>query len=155
MNTKKSIIQVLTLVVMLFAFVLAPPPAKAQVTATSFQDMLYGPTNVAGSSTLTVLTARVIDLPQGKGFAFIPASYGTNASTAAQTYTFALSYDGTNWSTLGPTYVCSMNGTTVVRGYTNFPPTVIGNVPKIKLLTIQNAHTASLFVSNSVLSVSN
>jgi len=87
----------------------------------------------------------------GKGVSVAPKIVGTNAGTANVTFYFDFSVDGTRWVTRAPvplTYQIAQNGTTVVNGFTNFPPTLIDNYTYIRCYLMTNAHTDSIFVSN-------
>lgn len=134
-------------------------PAEAQVTPTSYTALTGIPASVAGGATSN-LTSTAIDVRQGKGMAVFAYFAGTNASaTSALTLTFGTSYDGTNYSTTGGglTLAPVANGTTAVRAYTNFPPDLLNNVQKVKLLSLANANDATntLFITNIVVSFGN
>ncbi len=131
-------------------------PTQAQVTPTSYTSLTGLVTSVAGGATSN-LTSTAIDVRQGKGMAVFAYFAGTNASaTGALTLTFGTSYDGTNYSTTGGGLIFApvANGTTAVRAYTNFPPDLLNNVQKVKLLSVANGNDATntLYLTNIVVS---
>jgi hypothetical protein len=155
---KKPLFRFLAAAFLLLALIcLMAPPVVAQQNLTTFRPrtnvFTSVPSSVAASSTATVASEAVGVWP-GRGLAVFPYFAGTNASTANVILAFNVSYDGTNWSTTTPILLTNvMNGTTAVRGYHHIPASSLDNVRAIRLQTIQNAHNASLFVTNVVWSL--
>jgi hypothetical protein len=119
------------------ALVLSPPDLNAQVTQGTFA----APTYVEAAATSNVVT-KAVAVRQNRGLAIMPEFKILSASTANLTFTFDVSRDGTNWSTTGPfVWVIAANGTTLVRGYTNLPPTALDNINWIRLTSVANAAT--------------
>jgi hypothetical protein len=155
---KKHLLRIVAAVILLLTIIcLVTPPVVAQQNLTPFPPRTNAftsvPSFVAGSATSNVLSQAVGVWP-GRGMAVFPYFAGTNASTANVIFAFTVSYDGTNWSTTTPILLTNaMNGTTAVRGFHHIPASSLDNVRAIRLQTIQNAHTASVFVTNVVWSV--
>jgi hypothetical protein len=151
MKMWSAMLMVLAIICMLAA----PATSQAQVTPTATGEFL-GSTYLINGSVTSNINTSAISVRQAKGLAFLPLLAGTNASTAAVTFVFDVSVDGTNFTTSSPlAFAVAMNGTTAVRGYTNFSSTLLDNVSHLRLRSIQNAHTASVFVTNAVWSVKN
>lgn len=129
------------------------PAAFAQVAPTTYGTFSNVPSIVTTTATSNVLSAP-ITVRQGRGLAIFPHFAGTNAGTANVIFRFAVSYDGTNWSTTTLNVTNAMSGTTAVRGFENLKPDVLANVRAIRLENINNAHTASVFITNVVWSIS-
>lgn len=135
-------------------------PTQAQVTPTSWTTLTGIPAKVVGGTTSNI-TSTAVDVRQGKGMAVFFYYGSTNGAvgTGAVTLTFGVTYDGTNYSdnSGGLTFAPLLNAATGRRAYTNFPATLLGNVQKIKLLSIANANdeTNTVYLTNVVLSVSN
>lgn len=101
------------------------------------------------SSNLVSTTVSPISLRQGTGVAVAAYLAGTNATTSQVGIGFTTSLDGTNYATAVTHWaLLTLNGTTAVRSYTNFPAATLDNARKFKILTITNGHTASVFLTN-------
>lgn len=137
------------------AALMAPERAGAQVAPTTWSTITNLPTQVLGAMT-TNLNTGIIEVRKGRGLAVSPYFACTNASGSNVVLNFQVSIDGTNYTTLsGLSYTLPNSGTTAVRGFTNFPATVLDNVRFVRVGTIQNVHLSTLFVSNVMWSVSN
>ena len=96
-----------------------------------------------------LVNAAAIDINPDTGIAVSAYVAGTNATTSQVGLGFATSLDGTNYSTtVTHWHLLTLNGTTAVRSYTNFPASGLDNARKFKLLTVTNGHTASIFLTN-------
>jgi hypothetical protein len=158
MKGKIGLLQIVAGVGLIGALLCASPPkAAAQLTPNTYANILTNSgTWEIGASSTSNINAGVAFVRKDRGLALLPSFAGNNAGSAALTFTFDVSADGTNYSTTpGITVAFAMNGTTGVRGYTNFPPTQLNNVRTIRLRSIQNAHTASLFITNLTYSYHN
>lgn len=100
----------------------------------------------------TGATSNVLDditVYKGRGLSILPHFAGTNAGTANVTFRFEVSADGTNFTTTGPLQlIVAMNGATGVRGWTNWSAATLDNIRAVRLASIANAHTASIFPTN-------
>lgn len=143
-----------------FALILSalidPPPADAQTTPTTYGAFTNGVLTVTNAQTLTVLTDGVT-VRQGKGMAIMPYFVSLTDPTAANTtFNFDVSYDGTNWTTTSPfSLAVGHNSTTPVRGFTNWNATLLANVRQIRLRSVANGGTNTIYVTNVTWSVSN
>lgn len=133
---------------------LAPPQAQAQTPvgvagAPSFAAFTNMPTTVLLNSN-AVINSGIITLRANQGIAILPifAFTNGNAGTNVQ-FSFTGSPDLTNWTTSA---VFSMtvagNGSTGVVGYTNVPPTWLNNIRYLRVSSITNQHTSTLFLTN-------
>ena len=141
-------------IVSLFALAL---PARAQLTPTTVTDSISNIITCTLTST-NVVNAKEITLRQGKGVAIAPYFVGTQSTnTGVIAFFFAVSVDGSNYSTTTIRAASTANATTAVRDYILIPPSTLDNARKIKLLTITNAlaNMASLTVSNLHISIAN
>jgi hypothetical protein len=138
------------------AFVLAaPPPAQAQVTGNTFGTFDNVPALMTASSTSNVVSTGV-SVRQGKGMAIMPYFVDTNSTAANLIFKFNVSYDGTNWGTTLPILITNaLNGTTAVRGFFNIPPDTLNNVRQLRLQSIVNGQTNTVWITNVVWSVGN
>jgi hypothetical protein len=132
------------------------PAASAQVTPVNYGVFTNGVITATNGQTVTVLTSGV-DVRQGRGMAILPYFVGLTDPTAANTtFHFDVSYDGTNWTTTSPfSLAVTHNSTTPVRGYTNWNATLLANVAKIRLRSVVNGGTNTIYVTNVTWSVSN
>src|SRR5262249_3552178 len=130
-------------------------PASAQVS--------YPRTNVcAGYTVLTATTAQSlgfstneITLYRDRGLSLFSTAVATNGRPALGTIRLDVSYNGSNWTTTTPLqWSYSLNGTTPVTAWTNFPPSVLDNVKKARIASVSNAHSASILFTNVVSSIS-
>ena len=144
----------LLMVVGLVAAIWLPPPVLGQVTPTTWSAFTGVPAYVEGGAQSN-LTSTAISVRKDRGLSIIPIFAGTNSGTANLIFTGKVSPDKTNWCTVTPfTYTVAMNGTTGVVGYTNWPPTLLNNVAWFQLTSISNGHTASVYITNVLWSVS-
>ena len=159
MRTRKHFLA--TLLVIL-AFILPALTVRAQVTPNTLGNALTNGTTViidatADQSNIVASTVVNIDLRKDRGIGFQATIGSTNAATLQTGISFALSVDGSNYTTANNYWfiIPALNGTAPVTAFTNFPPALVGNARKIRVLQITNGHTASLFVSNITYSFSN
>ena len=128
-------------------------PAPAQVTASSIVPALTNNSTLGLITNATVTfsgtTNAVCDIYAGKGLGLY-ANFASDAATVSNvTFTFSLSPDGTNWSTtLEPSIVLPLNGTTAVKFMTNLPPALIDGAKQIRLKSIATPSITSLAVTN-------
>lgn len=87
------------------------------------------------------------------GMAIVPKFAAANTTTTNLDFVFALSADGTNWSTHTLTYSEAFNSTTAVIGYTNFPADTLDNVRWLRLASIYNRSATNIWVTNVTWSV--
>lgn len=140
--------------ILAIALILPIVSLHAQVLPTT-----YGYFTVATNLTLTnaqtyTVNSAGVDVRQGRGLVIMPYFAGTDTTSADCVFKFALSADGTNYTTTTPlSFTNSLNSATAVRGYYFFTPLQLDNVYKIRLTSIQNAHTNSIVVTNVLWSV--
>ena len=158
-RTNRTLLELL-MVVALMALVLVAMVLPAQA-ADTFQPNRYdnvltnGVTTVTNAATATV-AGKPFTLRQGQGFGVFTTFVGTNAGTANMITKWDVSYDGTTYTTTQPLRATNaMNNTTAVRGWTWFSPQQVDGVRTIKLTGIGNEHTASLLVTNVIVSYPN
>ena len=139
--------------VCLFACLLAPAPAQAQVTPTYVGSITNLPPYLLGSG-VTNFTS-IIPIRQTRGMALWFSMGATNAC-ATTTWTFwKFSPDGTNWSTTTIPIGTVMNGTTGVISWTNLPPVVTDNSMYMGCVSASNPHTATVWFTNGLFSSRN
>lgn len=112
-------------------------PTTAVVLTTSTSTLLPNAT--------TTVTSQAFTVNHLTGFALVPKFALSGTGSSALTFNFAVSVDGTNWTTTTPfSAAVSANGTTSVTGWYNIPPLNTGtgcaNAPYVRLATIQNAN---------------
>lgn len=114
--------------------------AVAQVTPTTFGSFTGQAATVATATTSSTASAA-IEVPQGRGLAVLATIGGTAATTnGAVTFTFAVSADGTTYSTdTGLQLAITPTGTNVLTAYKNFPASTLDNVRYLRLASIENA----------------
>jgi hypothetical protein len=136
----------------------APPPAQAQVTNVATISMTNLPSVVTGAA-ISNITSKVL-VRKGRGIGITPYYSGTNVDTTGSfVLDFAPSVDGTSVPTTNFISVTSYaNGTTAVRGWTNFNPNLLDNFQYLHLVRIVNnsaGATNRVFLTNVVVSYSN
>ena len=144
-------------ILLLIAAVLLPFAVYAQVTArTTTLLTLTGNTTIA-TTTTGVLTSQAFTIKPGSGFAVVPNFQlaGADVANPNITFAFAVSLDGTTWSTTKPfTYAEAANGATPVIGFKNFSAPVTGagadNIQFVRLASVQNASANQTCTVNSV-----
>ena len=111
--------KILSLLLAVAAFATLPL-AQAQISPRSLTPLTLSATTVS-TSTTAVVTSQAFFIKPGAGFAVIPNFQLSGADTANVTFNFAVSTDGTTWTTTTPfTYAVAANGTTPVIGFANF-----------------------------------
>lgn len=121
----------------------ALPLAHAQLTPRNVTTLTLSDSAIATSAT-EVSTSEAFTIKPDSGFAIVPTFVASGAGTDNVTFNFAVSIDGTTWSTTTPfTYTVAANGATPVVGFCNFPPHVAGaganNILYARLASITNA----------------
>lgn len=114
------------------------PEAQAQVpniVVGNFTGVQASVTNAASVSP----TNSIIEIRKNQGLAILPTVAMTAANISNVVFTLNVSADGITYSTSGPlSYTMTMNGTNILTGYKNFPPTELNNAKYVKLSTIAN-----------------
>jgi hypothetical protein len=136
------------------AFMLASPLAHAQLTPRNVTVLTLSASTV-GTSTTTAITSQAFSIKPGSGFAIVPNFVLSGSDTANITFNFAVSIDGTTWTTVTPfTYTVAATGATPVIGFYNFPAGVSGggadNILYARLATVQNASSSRTLTINSI-----
>lgn len=149
---------ILGLAAMLFAF-LPAPPARAQLVPTdltfALTNLVGVPVTVAAGSSNAISGPVEITLKQGVGFAAMPHFASTNLSTNVIVgFLWQVSVDGTNWATTDYLVQTNLlNGSTAVRGYKLFAPSVVDHARKVRLYAITNGGVFSAFITNVTVSI--
>ena len=114
--------------------------ALGQITPTTTA-AFTGQAATVATATTDKTPSAAIAVPQGRGLAVLATIGGTAATTnGAVTFTFAVSADGTNYSTdTSLQLAITPTGTNVLTGYKNFASTTLDNVAWIRLASVQNA----------------
>lgn len=127
----------------------APPVVKSAITNITIA--------IAGITTSNLVTAgqsfSIGVGADGFGVAFNMA--GTNATTTTNcTFRFDVSGDGVNWVTDAISVTAAPNGTGYTPTYTNVLNTAanVGNLALVRLRSIQNTNTGTLFITNLTIS---
>jgi hypothetical protein len=143
---------------LLLAIVLSiiTPEANAQalIPPTKYAAFDNVPSIIEGSATSNVVSTA-INVRPGKGITIWPLFAGTNSGTANLICKLAITRDGTNWSTTTLNGTNAMNGTTGVLGFFTISAEQLQGAKELRLQSMQNLHTASLFITNVNWSVSN
>jgi hypothetical protein len=156
-KTKMLLSLIVCFVLLLFALASPPPATAAANSQPNFYEnvMTNGTAMLTNAQTLTV-AAKPFTLRQGCGLSVLPYFTGTNTSTADTVFRFEVTADGTSYTTTGPLRVTnSLNSATGVRGVRFLSRNDLDNIRAVKLVSIQNYHTNSIYVTNCVLSQSN
>lgn len=127
------------LFVALLAFTLAALPATAQVTPRNITTLdLSTPT--ATKNTTTTITSDAFTIKQDTGFGVVVSFKLAGSGTENITFNFAVSLDGTTWTTVKPfTFQVAANGTTDVIAFKNFGPTDgANNIRYVRLASVTN-----------------
>ncbi|MGP8200216.1 MAG: hypothetical protein ACLQU4_12020 [Limisphaerales bacterium] len=148
MNKIKKLIAAVAVCTFAFSF---QPSAFSQVTPTTIFVLTNLPSYIAPNSTSNLFAAgaiptnNVISLRQGQGMAAAMSYTGTNsAATGGFSVNWAVSLDGTNWSTTGFLQVTNTaNGTSVCTIVTNYASSILNNELYIAPYSIQNATTSA------------
>ncbi|MCX6952909.1 MAG: hypothetical protein NTV51_12205 [Verrucomicrobia bacterium] len=148
----KKFFSILSLAVLALGAV--PLVSQAQVTPRNLTTLTLSATTVATSTTATI-TSQAFPIKPDSGFAVVPNFVLSGADTANVTFNFAVSVDGTTWTTVTPfTYAVAANGTTPVIGFSNFAPHVTGaganNIAYARLQSVTNASSTRTVTINSV-----
>jgi hypothetical protein len=137
----------------LLALAAAPlaPRVQAQTEPTTFGTFTNAVLTATNGQTLTI-NGPPITVHQDKGMAILPYFAAASAGEAANvTFNFDVTYDGTNWTTTKPiTVAVAHNGTAAVRGHLLLDPTELNHVRQIRLSTVANAFTNTVYVTNVV-----
>ena len=138
----------------LLAFVLAAPLATAQVTPRNLITLTLS-TSTATANTTTTITSDAFTIKPGSGFAVVPSFKLASTGTENITFNFAVSVDGTVWTTTRPfTYAEAANGTADVIGFKNFAAPVTGagadNILYVRLVSVTNASAAQACTINYI-----
>lgn len=139
------------LLALAFAVVFLAPAAHAQLTPRNVKTLTLSASTVATSTTATI-TSDAFMLKPGSGFAVIPNFQLSGADTANVTFSFAVSTDGTTWTTTTPfTYAVASTGATPVIGYKNFGVADgADNVLYVRLASVTNASSTRTVTINSI-----
>lgn len=132
----------------------ALPLARAQITPRTLTTLTLSGTTV-GTSATAVITSQAFMLKPGSGFAVVPNFVLSGADTANVTFNFAVSTDGTTWTTTTPfTYAEAATGATPVIGFKNFASPITGagadNILYVRLASVTNASSSRTVTINSV-----
>lgn len=153
---KKNSNRFLAAILLIGAMVaLLAPKAQAQVTPLTSTNAIKTILTLAHAST-NIVSSAIAEVPirQGKGVSVTAAFAGTGANTGTVQLMWAVSTDGTNYTTTTPiTTTHVANGTTGVLDWELIPPSTLDNVRKIKIVTITN--TPTILLTNVVVSYSN
>lgn len=159
MRTKSLLTPALWLALLALAIAF---PAAAQVTPITTKHMLTNGTTViidatADQSNIVASTTVVVELQKDRGLGVQATIGSTNAATLQTGISFAVSGDGTSYTTANNYWfiIPALNGTSPVTAFTNFPAQLLNNARYIKILQITNGHTASLFVTNVIATFNN
>lgn len=95
-------------------------------------------------------TNSVIRLGKQSGMSIWATVSSEAAATGNVTFRFAPSYDGTNFSTTTIDHVVVLSGTNVLTGWTNLPPSALGNVRFLRLQQISNSSASNVVVHSAV-----
>lgn len=117
---------------------------------------------ITTSNLPTTLQASIPVGPNGVGLSF--TTFGTNATTTTNaTVVLQGTADGTTWidtptTASAITVLVSANGTSIYGTYTNLIGNTataqnIGNLRSLRIKSIQNTNTATLWISNVVWSI--
>ncbi len=113
-------------------------------------------TVIGASTTNTVTSSTANSLIVGRdGLGIGWNAAGTNAATTnAITFRFDTSGDGINWNLAALTAITPVSAAAYTIQYTNIQPTIanVGNLVLVRLASIQNTNTASIFITNLTLS---
>ena len=140
----------------LLACVLAVPLAQAQITPRAVTTLTLTGTTTVGTAATNVITSQAFLLKPGSGFAVVPTFVLSGADTANVTFNFAVSIDGTTWSTTTPfTYAEAATGATPVIGFKNFAAPITGagadNILYVRLASVANASSTRTCTVSSVI----
>lgn len=132
----------------------AAPLAQAQLTPRNVTTLDLS-TSTAAANTTTTITSQAFTIKPGSGFAVVPSFKLAGAGTENVTFNFAVSLDGTTWSTTKPfTYAEAANGTTDVIGFKNFAAPVTGagadNILYVRLASVTVASATQACTINSI-----
>lgn len=136
------------------ALCLAPLPALAQVTPRNVTVLTLSDSAIAAAAT-EVSTSQAFTIKPGSGFGSVVNFVASGAGTDNVTFNYAVSLDGTTWTTTYPfTQVVAANGTTAVIDFKNFAADVTGgganNILYVRLASIINASATRTIAVTSV-----
>jgi pyridoxal/pyridoxine/pyridoxamine kinase len=133
------------------AFTLAALPAAAQVTPRNVIELELS-TSTATNNTTTAITSQAFTIKPDSGFAIVVSFKLAGSGTENITFNFAVSLDGTTWTTTRPfTYQVAANGTTDVIGFKNFGPTDgANNILYVRLASVTNGSSGQACTINSI-----
>ena len=136
------------------ALCVAPLPAVAQLTPRNVTVLTLSDSSIAANTT-EVSTSQAFTIKPGAGFGAVVNFVLSGADTTNVTFNFAVSLDGTTWTTTTPfTQAVAANGTTTVIDFKNFAADVTGaganNILYVRLASITNASTTRIVTVNSV-----
>lgn len=130
------------------AFALATPPLLAQqVTGKSWRTGSFtGQAATVATATTSTTASDAVEVPPGRGLAVLCKIGGVTAATnGAVTFTFAVSADGTTYSTDTTLQLAiTATGTNVLTGFKNFGAATLDNVRYLRIASIQNASAGTV-----------
>ena len=137
-------------------------PAQAQFiqSPTVIEALTLTPYPITASSITNIPSTNqvAVQIPKNSGVSFLTRFAAAGAGSSPLRFTFGVSQDGTNYSTLPVFPVATFfpfefatapNGTAQVVDFTNWSPNVLNNVKWIKLLSISNTTAQVIGVTNA------
>lgn len=129
-------------------------PAVAQVTPRNVTVLTLSDSAI-GTAATEVSTSQAFTIKPGSGFGSVVNFVARGAGTDLVTFNYAVSLDGTTWTTTTPfTQAVAANGTTTVIDFKNFAADVTGaganNILYVRLASITNASATRTVTVNSV-----
>lgn len=129
-------------------------PLSAQVTPRNVTTLTLSDVSI-GTSATEVSTSQAFTIKPGSGFGSVVNFVLNGADTANVTFNYAVSLDGTTWTTTTPfTQAVAANGATAVIDFKNFAADVTGaganNILYVRLASITNASATRIVTINSV-----
>jgi hypothetical protein len=131
-----------------------PLKSSAQVTPRNVTTLTLSDTSIAAAAT-EVSTSQAFAIKPGSGFGVVVNFQLSGADTANVTFNFAVSLDGTTWTTTTPfTMTSASTGVTPVIDFKNFAADVTGaganNILYVRLASVTNASATRSCTINSV-----
>lgn len=134
------------------AFLIPVPPLQAASPADPLRtsSLLTNTTLCVTNATTNTINGDAFYVRKNQGVGITAWLNTTNTAANDIVYfTFTVSPDGTNYTTTTPfTNHVTLNGTTAVVAFTNWPATLLNNVQYMRLKSIGTAGTNSLWISN-------
>lgn len=128
-------------------------PQFTQVTNSTLWVTTNYPVAIATVVTATVTNANAVPLFRGRGVGIWALVGTTNASGSNVVVNLDVSSDSTNWTSGWTSWTFANQGTAGVPVFTNILADKLDNIKFVRVTSVVNVHSATLWVTNLAFSI--